>query len=235
MKNLLLSFALFVSVAAYSQGKSTNLLDASVGVGSYRASASLSYIHTWRLGSKKKLGLGLGARLTSFFGANLYYITAPSILTSESTSPLIFFKENVVKNIDSLVVKSPQVNSFNAVINIDYNISKKWTLGFDIDAIGFSFGTIQRANYINGAEGKNTEGHPTTFNVLLVSDNDHGSLNSELYARYFFNKRWAIKFGPQFLFTEYTTKTKVQVFPSENDRFRNKSLLFSAGITCKLN
>jgi hypothetical protein len=220
---------------SFSQEKpSSSFLDLTIAAGSYRGSLSFSYMHTWKLGVKKKLGIGTGVRMTSFLGANQYYITAPATITSESTSPLIFFKENIVKNIDSLLVKSPQVNAINILINIDYDLSPKWKLGFNIDAIGFSFGTKQRGNYINGAEGKNTDGNPTPFNFLLVSDNDRGSLNSELYARYFLTDQWAIKFGPQFLFTEYTTKTKVQVLPSENDRFRNKSLLFSVGVSYKL-
>jgi len=40
--------------------------------------------------------------------------------------------------------------------------------------------------------------------------------------------------GAQFLFTEYTTSTKVQQLPEQNDRFRNKSLLLCLGISWRL-
>ena len=208
--------------------------DATFAIGNYEGSLSLLFIHNWRLGATRNLGIGLGGRITSYRGANQYYITAPAKLTSESTSPLIFFKQNVAANIDSLLVKSPQSTSVNASINIDYRLSAKVIIGFNIDAIGFSFGPKQRGNYINGYQGKNTEGSPTSFNVLLISDNDRGSLNSELYGKYQFNARWSVKVGAQFLFTEYTTITSVQEFPSYNDRFRNKSLLFAMGLSCQL-
>jgi len=89
-------------------------------------------------------------------------------------------------------------------------------------------------NYINGTQTAVENSKPTAFNVLLISDNDRGSLNSELYGKYYLNDTWGIKLGVQFLFTEYTTDTEVQQFPEPNDRFRNKSLLLAFGIVCKL-
>lgn len=223
-----------ISVSAQSGERSANYVNFTGAVGSTKGSFSLSYLHNWRVGQKQKIGLGVGARFTSFVGANLYYITAPAELTSGSTGPGVIFKENIDENIDSLLVKSPQVNSFNIMLNIDYKISSKFLVGFNIDAIGFSFGGSRSANYINGSTGKITEASPTSFNVLLISDNDHGSLNSELYLQYFFKELWALKIAGQFLFTEYTTETNVQTFPEDNDRFRNKALLFAVGITRKL-
>jgi hypothetical protein len=221
-------------VAQSSEDRQSNYTNFTGGVGSTKGSFSLSYLHDWQVGKKQKIGLGLGARLTSFVGANLYYITAPAELTSGSTGPGVIFKENINENIDSLLVKSPQVNSLNIMLNIDYEISPKILIGFNIDAIGFSFGGSRTANYINGSTGKITDASPTSFNVLLISDNDNGSLNSELYAQYFFKDQWAIKIAGQFLFTEYTTDTNVQTFPEDNDRFRNKALLSAVGITRKL-
>ncbi|MBI3482970.1 MAG: hypothetical protein HY015_08365 [Bacteroidetes bacterium] len=178
--------------------------------------------------------IGIGGRFTSYLGANQYYITAPAQLTSESTGPLIIFKDNITSNIDTFLVKSPQVNSINASINIHYKLSERWSIGFNIDAIGFSFGGKRDGNYINGFTGKMTTASPTPFNVLLISDNDRGTLNSEFFAKYSLNERCALKIGAQFLFTEYTTATKVQQFPEPNDRFRNKSLLVCAGISYRL-
>jgi hypothetical protein len=232
-------FILFLisATASFAQEnvqRKTTWVDATVGAGSYRGSFSLAYFHTWRLGERKKFGIGLGGRFTSFLGANIYYATAPARLTSGSTSPLIIFKENNVDNIDSLLIKSPQVNALNLAIALEYQISAKFIVGFNIDAIGFSFGKKTRANYINGYEGKNGEASPTPFNILLISDNDKGTLNSEFYIKRFVNDHWSFKIAGQFLFTEYTTTTSVQTLPEENDRFRNKSLLLSLGISYKL-
>ncbi|HEV8513334.1 MAG TPA: hypothetical protein VGQ59_08655 [Cyclobacteriaceae bacterium] len=209
-------------------------VDATFGVAKYQGTLSLSYVHMWRLGSKQKLGIGLGGRFTSYLAANQYYTTAPAKLTSGSTSPTIIFQDNIQANIDTFLIKSPQVNSLNLSIHIDYQFSKKILAGFNIDAIGFSFGGSRSGNYINGASGKMVSATPTPFNILLISDNDKGSLNSEFYFRYFLNDKWGLKAGTQFLFTEYTTETKVQQFPEENDRFRNKSLLFCLGVSYKI-
>ena len=216
-------------VRSQSATRASNLVEISAGAGNYRGSFSLSYLRQWSIGQKQKFAIGLGVRATHFVGANLYYITAPAKLTSGSTSPLIFFKENIAENLDSVLIKTPQVNFVNLMINLDYKISNKIVIGFNIDAIGFSFGGSQRANFMSGYSGKNTTASPTPFNVLLISDNDRGSLNSELYTRISLRNGWAIKGAAQFLFTEYTTKTKVQQYPTENDRFRNKALLFSVG------
>jgi hypothetical protein len=222
------------NVHAQDVPKVVSELEANAAAGSYRGSLSVAYFRTWKFGEKRRIGIGAGLRYTGLLGANLYYITAPAELTSESTSPLILFKENVVENIDSVLFKSAQVNSINLAINLDYRVSARLTAGFSIDAIGFSFGKKISGNYINGYEGKITEAKPTPFNVLLISDNDRGSLNSELYAKYFVKEDLAIKAGAQFLFSEYTTETNVQQFPEPNDRFRNKSLLFTAGVSLRL-
>lgn len=227
-------WALCVTVSAQTGRTSANLVDATIGLGGSRGTASLSWLHNWRLGTRQKIGIGLGGRFTSFLGLDLNYITAPAKLTSGSTGPLVIFKENIAANIDTLLLNQSQVNALNLMINIDCRISAKIIVGFNIDAIGFSFGRVQRGNYISGLTGKNTNSKPTFLNVLLISDNDLGSLNSELYARYFVTDRFAMKLCAQFLFTEYTTDSKVQQQPEANDRFRNKSLMAAIGASYKI-
>ena len=212
-----------------------NLADFSLAAGSYRASASVSLSHHWQIGKKQNFSVGSGGRFTSFYGANLYYVTAPGKITSGSSSPLIIFKENIQENLDSLLLSSPQVNALNLMLNLHYSVSGKVSLGFNIDLIGFSFGSSQRGNYINGNQGKNIKAEPTHFNILLISDNDRGTLNSEFYSRYGINEKWSAKLFGQFLFTEYTTSEVVQQFPTANDRFRNKSLLAGLGVIYNIN
>jgi len=233
MKLLLAACLLLIILNANAQPKA-NYLDATVGVTKYQSAISFAWVHQWKVGKNQKLGIGVGARLTSYLAANQYYLTAPAELTSESTSPFIIFKDNITSNMDTVLVKSPQVNSINVSIHFTYPITTKVSAGFNIDAIGFSFGGRQTGNYINGPFGKFVNASPTHFNILLISDNDRGSLNSEFYLRYVLNDSWGVKLGAQFLFTEYTTDSKVQLYPSENDRFRNKSLLLCMGVSLKL-
>ena len=67
--------------------------------------------------------------------------------------------------------------------------------------------------------------HAFVFDVLVQM----GTLIGVI--AYFFKDLWAVKIGFQYLFTEYDTNTNVQQFPGPNDRFRNKSSMFSVGLT----
>lgn len=237
MKLPLLVSALLLTHFAWGQGseRRSTYADAMVAFGNYQGSLSLAYGYDWRLGKKKKFGLGVGARLTTYIGQNQYYETAPAELTSGSTGPLVIFENTITANVDTLLISSPQVTMFNILINLSYPLGKRFMVGFNIDAIGFSFGGRQQGNYINGSLGSITTATPTSFNLLLISDNDLGSLNSELYLKYQWADRWSIKGGAQFLFTEYTTATPVQQQPEPNDRFRNKSLMIALGVSYRIN
>ncbi len=234
---LILILFVFLTLAfeSFAQEKSLmkRSLNASLALGDQQGSLSFLALRNYTVAKSKNFEMGFGARFTSYIGLNQYFVTAPAQLTSGSTSPFILFRDNINGNLDSIIVKSAATHSLNAAINFGYKISKKIQLGFNIDLIGFSFGKTSTANYINGNKGNNTTASPTAFNLLLVSDNDRGSLNSEFYGSYFFNKKWGVKLAAQFLFTEYTSAVKVQTFPQENDRFRNKSLLASIGVTYK--
>jgi hypothetical protein len=235
MIRMIIVLTLLVSiVSGYSQTRDSKILfDFSAGIGSSRGTLSFSGSHQWYFGKKNNFRLGAGLRYTGFAGANLHYITAPAKLTSGDVGPLVIFKENVTDNIDSLVIKSPQVHALNIELSTEYKIFPKFVVGFNIDLAGFTFGGRKTATYINGDERKNIFAKPTTINKLLVSDNDIGTLNSELFVRYAISEKWALKCGGQFLFTEYTTETDVQQYPEPNNRFRNKSLLFTTGATLK--
>lgn len=204
---------------AQEESKTAHLASFSGAFGSNQGSISLDYINNWRLGKSKKIEIGGGIRFTSYFGSNRYHTSAPASLANEN------------KNTDSLLINSPQVNSLNLVINLGYRISNKFNVGFNIDFIGFSFGGKQNSFYINGNQGQSVDAKPTAFNILLVGNNDRGSLNSEFYLRYFITQKIAVKGAFQYLFTEYTTDNKVQTQPESNDRFRNKASLASIGIT----
>lgn len=217
--SIALSF-LFLAITSFSQDHSTANYGSLTGaIGSSQGSVSVDYFHLWKLGKSKKFEVGLGGRLTSYFGTSQYYSSAPASLAADE------------KKSDSVLLQSPQVNAVNLAINLGYRLSPKVGLGFNIDAIGFSFGGKQDGSYINGNQGQITSAKPTSFNILLIGNNDQGSLNSEFYVRYFIKEKLAIKLAYQYLFTEYTTETAVQQLPETNDRFRNKASLFSLGLT----
>ena len=230
-----LPFCVFAQITPTQIPSSTSkFIDLNIGVGAYEGTLALSFNYDKGIGKKKKMVIGVGGRFTSYLGKNQYYVTAPAEITSGSAGLGVIFKENIVANMDTFLIKTAQVNSLNLFLTLGYNLSEKLMLRFNIDAIGFSFGKNTTGNYINGTQGSIESASPTPFNLLLTSDNDKGSLNSEFFARYLLNDKWGIKTGVQFHFTEYTTDSDVQKFPEPNDRFRNKSLMFSAGVTYKL-
>jgi hypothetical protein len=222
---------LFLAFEGFCQTDEVGLATA---VGQKEGAVSLSWGKNWGLGKNKKITIGVGGRLTSYFGSDQHYITAPAKLTSGSTGPLVIFKENIRENIDTLFISSAQANALNGFINFAYSFSKKLVVGFNIDVVGLTIGKQNRGTFISDTQPRDEYAKPTLFNVLLISDNDRGTLNSELYGQYFWHEKLALKLGAQFLFTEYTTETKAQKSPEPNDRFRNKSLMFMIGLVCKL-
>jgi hypothetical protein len=204
------------------------------------SSVALSYIHYWGLGKKnRKFKVGLGARLTSSFGgSSTVYQTAEAKLTSGKTGPSVFFAEQITQNIDTLQLNRTQVNAINALIALHYDFSPKWGGEFNIDLLGLSFGGNQDAtlSYGDGLHGtRKTTASPTTGNFLLISDNDIGSLNSELMIFYQWKPRLKLKAGLSFLFNEYTIDDPVTYTNSigtviATDRYRVKSLAFAIGV-----
>lgn len=220
MRISILCLCCLLALSALAQDSRTvNYGDITGAIGSSEGSVSVDYFHVWKLGKTKRAEIGFGGRFTSYFGSSHYYSSAPASLADDESKS------------DSVLLQSPQVNALNIAINLGYRISPKFSLGFNIDALGFSFGGKQTGSYINGSVGQTISAKPTPINILLVGNNDQGSLNSEFYSRYFLTENLAIKLAYQYLFTEYTTDTAVQQLPIANDRFRNKASLLSLGIT----
>jgi hypothetical protein len=200
-----------------------------------QASISLAFNKYHGIGKKKAFKIGYGLRWTSYFAGKQGYKTAPAMLTSGVNNPSALFRDNIVANIDTIYFTQSQVHYLNALVSLQYTFKGKLDLEFNIDVLGFSFGPKQNGvyrysdvNFSNSSAPQNASAKPSTFNLLLVSDNDLGSLNSELLLRYRINKIFAIKFGAAFQFIESTTDIKWRL---NNDRFRYKSLMPMIGMS----
>jgi hypothetical protein len=211
--------------------KFNNDFDLALATNGNQSAGAISWTHFHAITSKKRFKIGYGIRFTSQVGKNLYYVTAPASITSKQTGPQVLFSKIYTENIDSFYVSKAQNNALNISINLQYTIKEKIDIGFNIDALGFSFGNKVTGKYIGYQSTDNNTfqtASPTSLNYLLVSDNDKGSLNSELYVRYWIKPKWGIKAGASFLFTEYTTTNQLRL---NNDRWRNKSLMGMVAIT----
>jgi len=206
---------ILLKVNAQQQKTSTakNQADVGFGFGTSQGSFSGSYIHNWHLGKKGKFFIGTGARFTTYFGNEIKYLSAPASLAVDE------------KSIDTLMLSKPSVSALNLLINLGYNFSPKLQVGFNIDAVGFSFGKNSNAKFTGNGTTANVNAKPTGFNILLGGNNDQGTLNSQFYLQYLIGKQWGVKVAYQYLFTEFTTDTKVQTLPEANDRFRNKAAM----------
>lgn len=208
-----------------------NYLDVAIGANKNQFGTAFSWYKLHGIGRSKRFKAGYGLRFSTFSGKSQDYVTAPARLTSGETGPFVIFTENIPENFDTLHLAKSQVYYLNASIHLQYDW-RKFGLGFNIDAIGFSFGKEQTgrftANSVGEAYAVNQPARPTSFNLLLSSDNDIGSLNSEFYIAYRIHKRVAIRGAYSFSFSEYTTQNKLAF---NNDRFRNKVSMYVLAIS----
>jgi long-subunit fatty acid transport protein len=137
---------------------------------------------------------------------------------------------------DTFSVHHAQHNSLNAVIYLAYDFSDKWGIGFNIEAAGITFDGSREGKMISSnrpsTSPETVVAKPTPYHLLLISDNDIGMLNSDLYVTYTINKRLSVNAGLTFLFSEYTTAEKIS-YNDDNDRFRYKSLMGMLSINFK--
>ncbi len=234
MKNLIVLFFLTIitfQISAQELKNSYKTFDLALTGNSSVFTPAFSFTQMYGIGKAKRFKLGYGVRLTSFFKHNLEARTAPAKFTSGTASFGALFADDIVSNIDTLYLPKAQVNSLNVSINLQYALSKKLEVGFNIDATGYSFGADQTGELISKknkrkfADGSITSSaNPAGFNLLLVSDSDLGNLNSEVYVRYWATEKIGIRAGFSFLFTEYTSDKKVILPDGQNNRWRYKSL-----------
>lgn len=203
---------------------------------------SPSALQYWGVGKRKqKFKFGIGGRMSSSFGNDkLEYITARARLTSDRTGPAVFFAAQVVENIDTLSIASTQINAFNLFLALHYDIDKRFGVEFNIDLAGLSFGERQDATLNYEGNSKDVNAYPTTGNLLLISDNDLGTLNSEFMFSYLHKSRLRFKIGAVFLFNEYEIANPVEYVNSigtvvDAQRYRNKSLQLGIGLNYVFN
>lgn len=213
-------------------------LSGSVGKGDGLVALQWSHLHGFGKG-KQRFKAGYGIRFTSYIGADKLFTTAPSKYTSTKQSLATIFSETILDNIDTFSVnKTAQTNSINISVHFQYAFGKKQNveLGCNIDGIGYSFGAEKKGTIVSSELDESSApvqyAKPTQFNLLLTSDNDIGSLNSEFYLRYWFTKKLGVKAGYTFYFSEYQTYNKVSFDDGriQNDRYRYKSKMVLLGV-----
>lgn len=219
-----LLLVLFASGVVLAQDPAKSRLSAdlglSIGAQQYGGHAWLSNMHF--LGAKRKIGIGYGIRWNSYFGTDQNFTSAPPEFAGKED------KEG------TLTVANAQIHSLNLAIFLQYNITSKLEAGFNIDAIGFSFGGEQASAFAPPGTGTSSTAaylaKPTSTNLLLIGANDTGSLYSEFFVKYKLNERLAIKAAFSYYFLEYTTNNPIAA-NDNNDRFRNSASMVGLGVS----
>lgn len=212
-------------------------LDAGVSTNGEFTTAALSINRLHGLWQSRRFRIGYGLRFTSAFGTNTNYRTAPASLVKGpgGESVLGLFVKNIEDNIDTLRLPKTQANSLNVSLNLEYAISRRVNVGFNIDVIGFTFGPNQAGTFLanspvrSSLSGTVQDAKLTSFNILLGDQSDRGSLNSEGYVRYRFSDRISLRGGIRFIVHEYTTQRKLTF---ENDRFRSSNASGLLAVAC---
>jgi hypothetical protein len=239
--NIIVLLLFSVGVMAQKSANSYQYLDVAVASGGGGFSPALGYEKIFALGKNGKFKLGYGLRYTGFFSQNknLHFRTAPAMLTSGKKSIVALFSEDIVGQIDTLHISNVQTNAINLNIKLGYALFKKIEIGFNIDAIGFTFGKKQEGVFkavLSDDQGisnnsKKVLASPTKLNLLLISDSDMGSLNSELFAKLTLTEKIGVRAGASFQFLEYTADKKLAF---DNNRFRTKQLLPFVALSFKI-
>lgn len=224
-KNFITAVLLFAAVFANAQYR----VNAGASAGSGASMISFGVEREFNIVSKK-LHVNPGIRFNAFNGSNLDYITAPAEYTVNDD------------HVDTVRFSNANSNFANLYVRIGYDISDKFSLSFDIDIVGVSFGAEQDNLFVRPGKSQRdyynmnpsllispAKANPTSINALLIGDNDLGSLNSTLNLTYNFTKRIAVDAGVGLVFTEYTTDYGIGY--DQNDRFRNKNMMGYLGVS----
>ena len=221
-----------LNLAAQGLDKTYKTLDLAVGGGGGGFSPALSFTQSWGLEKSNRFKIGYVVRVTSYFGGKADFRTAPARFTSGESSFSALFADDIIANIDTFSVKSFQTNALNIGIILQYALSNKLEIGVNIDDTGKTWGgtvsgdLISKKNKRKFQDGStSSSANPETFNFLLVSDSDIGSLNSEVYVRYWVTNKIGIRAGISHQFVELTTEKKVEINGRLNDTWRLKTTM----------
>jgi hypothetical protein len=235
MKLVFLICLLFMLQKASAQQlgyfKKDNYFDFSTSFGQRQYATAASWSHLHGIGKSKKIKVGYGIRMTKYLGFDQNFITAPARLTSKKEDISVLFSKTYDENLDTLSIKRSQAIFLNASINLAYQLFPRVLIQFNIDAAGVTFGKERSGDYtssIYSGEKTDKKAAPTRYNLLLTSDNDIGSLNSEIFGTYWIKPDLGIKVGASYMFVEYKTEDKLAF---NNDRFRNKAWMGMIGIS----
>lgn len=223
MKRLLLLTVCFLGMQVAAQQSGEVLvtkqllqeagLSASLG-GSFGA-GSLMYQHSWQLGAKQRWRLTYGARFSTYFGSDIDHVSAPPDFYGDAAAE------------DTVFVASPAMSNLTLFVGATYSIKNKVPIGFNIDAVGYTFGGDMEGTYTGAGVSTPVTVNPGSVTALLVGPNDIGFLKAEFFAGYHINEKWTVRLGITNMYTEVRTPTELQ---AGNTRYRAENMGAMLGV-----
>lgn len=196
-----------------------NSIELGVGFASDAFVGGIGYYQDWGLGKKKAFRLGYGVRFSAYSGSDVTHISAPPEFYNDEAKQ------------DSIFVSNPQMNNIAVYIGASYVIRERIELGFNIDAIGYTFGGDKDATFTSNGVETATTVNPNSITALLIAANDIGMVRSDFFVGYKFNDNWGARLGYGLLFTEYRTETELQ---EGNTRYRGNPGTITVGVVYSL-
>lgn len=213
--------------------------DLGVGFQSKVNNPSLTYFELKSLTRSNTLFVGWTARISSFYGQDLDYQTAPARLTSK-------------REIDTVHFSRLAQTSFNLGVRAEWYLGRL-QFGASVDLLGITFlgrpqvgqvysstGLFNRLDAIGQTRQTPFQGSdafqaasPTRLNVKLWGDHERGMLTTDVYARLYIVSNVGLKLGYQWLSTEVTLMNQDVV--ANNARFRNRLGLAYVAVTFPIN
>jgi hypothetical protein len=242
----------FVSFQGYSQKVHKNGLsggiDAGTGFKNGSYNPSITYYELVSIAKNEFLFVGWTGRLSTFYGKELSYYTAPARLTRGKSGLGSLSEPLRVDHIDTLTFNRLSQTSLNLGLRAEFYVGPI-TIGASVDLLGFTFLGRTRTGFIQSSTGLFTvtdsigqqfqkpfqgedafqQATPHRLNLRLLGDNNRGMLTTEIYARVRLNEGVSLKVGYQWLTSEMVLKNADVV--AKNDRFRNRSGLPYIGLT----
>lgn len=203
---------LLAAAAAQGEDRYSRTVDIAAGIGASKATGALAWNHYLGIGESRRLKLGLGARLSSFFGSGgLAYSTAHADLIKQG-------------RVNDLTISDARTSALNLAFVSRLRIVSRLEAGFDIDLVGTGFGPSRTGAYRSAAASLSgpQPADTATFNLLLGGKPDRGQLDSEFHLTWWWSNRWAVRGGFSHFLSEYRTARSLD---SGADRFRHSANL----------
>ncbi|MDF9795303.1 hypothetical protein OKW21_000566 [Catalinimonas alkaloidigena] len=172
----------------------------------------LDYQHIHRLNPENRFRMGYGLALTRFRGFN----DIPYTIVGEPSNA------DAGVGLDTFQVENAKISSLNLFLLVNYAPNNRIDFGLLVDAIGLSWGDVQKGLFASGPNDPNPRGGNAAPVQLNTSFGSLGSWRSRFQLRYWVYPRWSLQTAATFWRSAYQI--------SEDTNLGNGGSKYSSGL-----